>query len=115
MSTYDPTLALHCLAVPLGSKDTACPIIKQRSDMMHPDCEGVSPADTLFSFLVQSLRQQWSSWNEKKERPKKGREEEHWRACGEVAALSYSVAMIRNPYAPNPEVVLAEAEMEASL
>jgi hypothetical protein len=100
---YDPTLALHCLAVPLGSREVGCPIIKQRTDMMKPDpsCEGRTPLDDLAGKLDETIDLLMA-------KPKK---KEAARLQGQARALCYSIAVIRNPYHPDEEKE-ADAAME---
>ena len=92
---YDPTLALHCLAVPLGTTGVMCPIIKQRTDMMKPDpsCEGRTPLDDLSGKLDATI-------DDLMQGPKK---KEAARLKGQARALCYAIALIKNPYHPNEE------------
>lgn len=104
MVATDSDLALHCLE-DLGGR--TCPIVKQRADALKPDvCDGLSIRDTLFSFLVQAIKQE-------KKAKKKGKQMKAANLSGQISALAYAIALIDNPYRVNPEGVMIAAETDA--
>lgn len=83
---------------------------------MSDPCDGLSISDKLFEFLVQAVedRNRLESKQDRMPRPKRKHEVDYASVTGQIAALSYSVALIRNPYDPDAEGVLNAAEVEAS-
>jgi hypothetical protein len=61
----------------------------------------------LYEFLKQSIR-------EFEKASKKGKKRRSRIAQGEIQALSYTVALMDNPYRPDMEGVMTAARMEAS-
>lgn len=104
MTEIDVGLALHCLSDVGSVSSPSCPILAERTLAMKDDvCDGLSITDSLFAFLVQALQEERTC-------EKKG---ERNRLLGQVEALSYSVALIENPYRPDVQGVLARATAEA--
>lgn len=105
--SVDVDRALHCLE-DLGTVKRGCKILMEKNHVNRPTeaCEGWSIRDTLFDFLVQASRER--AILEGKSRPKKTA-----RVEGQIQALSYSIALMDNPYNPDAEGVRMEAEKAA--
>lgn len=75
-------------------------------------CDGLSIRDQLYSFLVEAVEQRNKAYDKNLKKPRWMIS--HANAEGQVAALSYAIALMDNPYEVNCEKVLADAEMEAT-
>jgi hypothetical protein len=104
----DQELAHHCLQ-DFGSVNSPnCPIIKERTLVMADNtCDGLSIRDQLFSFLVEAVQ-------EMADAAEKGKKRRLAKAEGQVAALTYAIALMDNPYDVDVEGVLAQAEEAAT-
>lgn len=117
MSEVNVPLALHCLAGGGKFEDHGCPIIRERTFIMKEGvCDGLSIVDQMFEWLVQAMLER-NPLEQKidKDNPKRKHVVAYARADAQVAVLSYSIALIRNPYNPDPEAVLLDAEMDATV
>lgn len=109
-SNIDTELAQHCLENVGSVTSPSCPISSQRAT-----CQGLGLTDTFFGWLVEAVKERNALESKvDKDKPKIKNVIRYERATAQIASMSYMVAMIENPYNPDPEDVLLRAEMDAT-
>lgn len=103
----DADLARHCLdEAHLGKVKFMCPTVTQSqfAKAPHPSCDGLSPNEVMYEWLLSALRDR----DGRKKKSRKYRE-----LTGQIQALTHTVALMTNPYNPNPDKILTDAVQEA--